>query len=52
MSDLQSELTEQLQELKSFLYEVMCTDPTMKTITFYYQDGSEIEVKFKEGLNE
>lgn len=52
MSDLQSELTKQLSELKSFLYEVMCTDPTMKTITFYYHDGSEIEVKFTEGVDE
>ena len=52
MTDLQCTLTEQLQELKSFLYEVMCTDPTMKTITFYYLDGSEIEVKFTEGVDD
>ncbi len=52
MTDLQSELSKQLQELRSFLYEVMCTDPTMKAITFYYQDGSEIEVKFTEGIDD
>lgn len=52
MSDLQSQLTEQLADLKAFLYEVMCEDPTIKTITFYYQDGSEIEVKFTEGVDE